>query len=205
MKKNILLALPFLALMLLSSCAASFTSLNPKSFYYSNTTITDSVKLSYKYNVLTERGNKKYAKKELKMGVKITAIKIVNNGNETLKYGENFKFVSGDKDVIPLDPLTTFQKVKQKTTSHLWYLLMLPLQLNIVTPTSKDSYPIGLVVGPGLAIGNLLYASSSNSKFKEELLQYDVLGKDIKPGETGTFLLSFQNVEFGPLGIKMMK
>jgi hypothetical protein len=184
MKKNILLALPFLALMLLSSCAASFTSLNPKSFYYSNTTITDSVKLSYKYNVLTERGNKKYAKKELKMGVKITAIKIVNNGNETLRHGENFKFVSGDKDVIPLDPLTTFQKVKQKTTSH---------------------YPIGLVVGPGLAIGNLLYASSSNSKFKEELLQYDVLGKDIKPGETGTFLLSFQNVEFGPLGIKMIK
>jgi hypothetical protein len=82
---------------------------------------------------------------------------------------------------------------------------MLPMQLTITTGTSRDNYPVGLVVGPGLAIGNLLYASNPNSKLKEELMQYDVLGKDIKPGETGTFLLSFQNVEFGPLAVKMIK
>lgn len=204
MKRKTLPTLIFLSLILLSSCAASFTSLNPKTFFYANTSITDSVKLSYKYNIMTERGNKKYAKKELKSGVKITAIKIVNNGNQTLKYGENFKLVSGDKELIPLDPLSAFHKVKQNVASHLFYLLLTPLQLNVTSNSSRASYPIGLGVGPGLALGNMLYANSSNSKFKAELFLYNIQGKDIKPGETATFLISFQNVEFGPLAIKMI-
>lgn len=44
--------------------------------------------------------------------------------------------------------------------------------------------PIGLIIGPGIAAGNLIAASSANKKFKNDLREYSLQGKRIPKGET---------------------
>ena len=60
-KQNVIL---FLALILLGSCASSYKSINPKTINYVAHDLQGDLSLSYKYDILQEYGNKKYAKKE---------------------------------------------------------------------------------------------------------------------------------------------
>ena len=44
----------------------------------------------------------------------------------------------------------------------------------------SNSLPIGYIIGPGLAIGNMLAAGSANDTFNRELLKYELNGIIIK-------------------------
>ncbi|MBX2841830.1 MAG: hypothetical protein KTR26_08655 [Flammeovirgaceae bacterium] len=65
--------------LILSSCASSFHTVNPQNVFYQSSSNQDNVSFSYKYEVLHERGNKKYAKKEAKKGIKLVVVKVENN------------------------------------------------------------------------------------------------------------------------------
>jgi hypothetical protein len=72
--------------------------------------------------------------------------------------------------------LKIIQTVKQSPASYLWYLLLTPVQFYSGSTTTSNGYytetkpansfPIGLIVGPGLAGGNMIAASSANKNFK---------------------------------------
>ena len=51
----------------------------------------------------------------------------------------------------------------------------------------------------------MLVAGNANKKFYEELLQYDILNRDIQKGETVYGLVGFRNLDFSPLTIKITK
>lgn len=173
-------------LLVLSSCASGYKVIEPTSLSYLSSSETNNVKLEYKYNLLS----KKYLKKELKKGVKLAAIKITNNSNRDYVFGKDLKLTySSGGQVDLLQNSRAFHKLKQNTPIYLLYLLLTPMRFEVSQTTNgysevTSSTPIGLLVGPGIAAGNMITAGSANKKFKTELEDFNLFNKTIKQGET---------------------
>ncbi len=188
-----------------SNCASGYKTINPKSLNYRSNSLDKGVLLEYKYELL----DKKYRKKEIAKGVKLVAIKITNNSDKDLVFGKDVKLVYDDgSGLYIMENERVFSSLKQSPTSYLWYLLLSPLQL-IKTEstggfqTKTSSTPIGLVVGPGLAGGNMIAAGSANKKFKQDLLNYNISGKTIKKGETISGLIGIRSDDYNSIKIKV--
>lgn len=102
-----------------------------------------------------------------------------------------------------------FSTLKQSPLTYLFYLLLTPLNLYTTETNSygvqeqTSSTPIGLVIGPGLAIGNMIAAGNANGNFKKELMDYDLNGTLIKKGETKHGLIGIRTESFEALTLKI--
>ena len=102
-----------------------------------------------------------------------------------------------------------FSTIKQSAASYLWYLLLTPVNLYTTKTNSNgfeentSSTPIGLVLGPGLAGGNMIAAGSANTKLSNELLEYNINGVIIKKGETRHGLIGIKSDSFDALKLKI--
>ena len=108
--------------------------------------------------------------------------------------------------VHPLPKGMTFRELKQKSGLFFLYLLLSGTQLTTGVdqygnPTS--TFPIGLILGPGLALGNFGVAQGNNRDFQAELDMYDLTDKVIEPGETVYGLIGLAHSKYGPLTAKM--
>jgi hypothetical protein len=197
----------FLCLLLIAflfaSCAGSFKSINPTSFQYTTPAEKSDVELYYKYDVLRERGNKKYSRKEFKANVRIVAIRITNTTSRELKMGDNARIYSGNSEIRLWPPDLIHKKVKQTVPLYLLYLLLTPAEFSMYDSGTSESssFPIGLILGPGLAGGNIAVAGSANARLKRELMEFDLYGKAIKPGETVYGLIGIPEIGFLPLRV----
>ncbi len=169
-------------LVLTSSCASRYQMIEPESVEFFSKSEVDNVTLEYKYNLL----NRKYAKKEERRGVKLVAVKIINNSNRDLIFRKDIKLVyEGGREVPIIGNEILFQDLKQNSATYLLYLLLTPLRLSSAENGQETfSAPIGLAIGPGLAVGNMLVATSANNNLRSEMLKYDISGALIKKGET---------------------
>ena len=70
--------------------------------------------------------------------------------------------------------------------------------------SNTEVYPVGLIIGPAVALGNMAVASSANKKFKEELDRYSIFNRVIKKGETGYFLIAISSTTFQPINLKII-
>ena len=199
--KIIKITLLFIAISTLTNCASGYKMIEPKSINYVSTNETDNVKLEYKYDLL----DKKYAKKELKKRVKLVAIKITNNSEKDLMFGRDAKLTyENGTEIFVMENEKVFTSLKQSAASYLWYLLLTPLNLYTAENGQQtSSTPIGLVVGPGLAGGNMIAAGSANKKFKTEMLEYNINGTLIKKGETKYGLIGIKADSFDSLKLKV--
>jgi len=204
--KIIKITLLFIALSTLTNCASGYKMIEPKSINYISTNETNNVKLEYKYDLL----DKKYAKKELKKGVKLVAIKITNNSERDLMFGKDVKLTyENGAEIFVIENEKVFKTLKQSPTSYLWYLLLTPMNFYTAETNSNgfqettSSTPIGLVIGPGLAGGNMIAAGSANKKFKTEMLEYNINGTVIKKGETKYGLIGINADSFDSLKLKI--
>jgi hypothetical protein len=181
--------------------ASGYKMIEPKSINYVSTNETDNVKLEYKYDLL----DKKYAKKELKKGVKLVAIKITNNSEKDLMFGRDAKLTyENGTEIFVMENEKVFTSLKQSAASYLWYLLLTPMNLYTTENGQQtSSTPIGLLVGPGLAGGNMIAASSANKKFETEMLEYNINGTLIKKGETKYGLIGIKADSFDSLKLKV--
>ncbi|MEN7546447.1 hypothetical protein AAG747_00920 [Rapidithrix thailandica] len=170
---------------ILTSCASGYHTIAPNQINYSSTTSNNEIEFSYKYDVLHERGNKKYAKKESKKGIKLVAVKVVNNSGKPFIFGKDMYVYSGNMPVTLLESAHVHRELKQNVPIYLLYLLMTPAKL---TTTSSDgsssSIPFGLVLGPGITAINMGVSGSANTKFKRELTANILNDRQINPGET---------------------
>jgi len=176
--------------------------IEPKAINYISTNETNNVKLEYKYDLL----EKKYAKKELKKGVKLVAIKITNNSEKDIIFGRDAKLTyENGTEIFVMENDKVFQTLKQSTASYLWYLLLTPLNLYTTGSNGEQtsSTPIGLVIGPGLTGGNMIAAGTANKKFKTEMLAYNINGTLIKKGETKYGLIGIKSNSFDSLQLKI--
>lgn len=191
----------------LNSCASGYKKINPPTAYYGSKSIENNILLEYKYELL----EKKYKKKLNKKGVKLITVKITNNTEKDIIFGNDFKLsYENGTEVNLIETEKLFKTVKQSPASYLWYLLLSPVQFYSGTTTTSNGYytetkpantfPIGLFLGPGLAAGNMIAASSANKNFKNELMEFDIKGKTIKKGETiygliGTYSNSYDSIK----------
>lgn len=200
--KIIKITLLFIGITLLSSCASGYKMIEPKSINYISKNQTDNVKLEYKYDLL----DKKYAKKEIKKGVKLVALKITNSSDRDLIFGKDIKLTyENDSEIFIIENDKVFKTLKQSPATYLLYLLLSPMNLYTTGSNGQEtsSTPIGLVVGPGLAGGNMIVASSANKKFKTELLKYNINGTLIKKGETNYGLIGIKSDSFDSIKLKI--
>jgi hypothetical protein len=195
---------------LLNSCASGYKKINPKTLNYISKTVENNVTLEYKYELL----EKKYKKKETKNGIKLIAIKITNNTEKDLSFGKDFKLTYENNNELNLiETEMLFKTIKQSPASHLWYLLLTPVKFYSGTTTTQNgnttetkpanSFPIGLILGPGIAGGNMLVAGSANKKFKNELMEFNILGKKIKKGETSYGLIGVSSYNYDSIKVKL--
>ena len=184
-----------------ASCASTYKTINPSSIDFPHDE-KDAI-FSYKYNVLKESRNRKLMKKEDKRHMRILAVKIVNTTNQTLLYGTNYKIYSMNREVRVLDPETAAAVVKQTVPSYLLYLLFTPMRLTVTTPDRTSVTPIGFVLGPALAGGNMAVAANSNARFKKEMIASSIIERPIPPGETFYGLIAIQDNQFMPLTLNL--
>ena len=184
--------------LVLSSCASSYNAIKPNSINYQTNLTNQGIDFSYKYGVLSERGNKKYAKKESLKGIKVVSVKITNNSSQSFVFGKDLRIHSNGSPVNLVEPKQIHQNLKQGVPIYLLYLLLTPMQLN----TGDDSTPIGLVVGPGITIGNMVGAGTANSNFLKELQDNTLNGKIINAGETVYGIIGIYDLGFSPLTLE---
>ena len=188
-------------LCLLTSCAGGYKTINPSSLNYISESSDASVNLSYKYDVLNNRDGKK----EQKNGIKLVAVKITNNGTKDLIFGKDVKLIyANNNEPLILDNVQTYNELKQGTAIYLLYLLLTPAKLNVSSSNgSSSSAPIGYALGPGIAGGNIIAASTANTNFKNELMQNNLLGVTIKKGTTVYGLIGLKSGSAENLKIKV--
>lgn len=185
-------------LSLLASCASSYKAITPESVNYRGVDNSKPISFSYKYDVLRERGNKKYAKKESRKGVKVVAIRIENNSENSYVFGKDIKIHASGVPINILEPRAVLQQLKQSVPIYLLYLLLTPMQFY----NGDSSAPIGLVIGPGITAGNMIVAGSANKHFLEELENNFLNGKVINAGETVYGLVGIYDSGYNPLTLE---
>lgn len=187
------------------SCASGYKTINPQTINYLSTSEDKGVKLEYKYELL----DKKYKKKELAKGVRLIAVKITNNSDRDLVFGQDVKLnYDNDSEIYIMDNDQVFKSLKQSAASYLWYLLLTPVNLYTAKTengfqTETSSTPIGLVIGPGLAGGNMIAVGSANKKFQNDLDKHNLNGMTIKQGQTATGLIGIRSDDYNSIKIKI--
>lgn len=187
---------------MLTSCAGKYKLIEPEKINYISTSRTSDVKLEYKYDLL----HKKYSKKEVKNGIKLVALKITNNSDKNLVFGREARLIYENGSEVPvMENEYVFSLLRQEPAAYLLYLLLTPTQLYTENAEGEREkiFPLGLILGPGLAVGNLLFASSANKQFRMEMLEYNILGTEIKKGETKYGLVGIRSDSFDAIKLKI--
>ncbi|GAB3201384.1 hypothetical protein ABID22_004052 [Pontibacter aydingkolensis] len=194
---------------MLSSCASSYKAIVPENINYTAKTENNQVLLEYKYDVLAERKNKKYAKREKTKFVQIASVKITNNSSDVVTFNESVRYFAGANAFTPLEPTIAQKTLKQGVPIYLLYLLMTNGKMitgeeytNGVR-TKQESFPIGLILGPGLTAYNMIKAGTANQNFLKELNKYNLQNKQILPGETVYGLVAIPNSSYNPLYLQV--
>lgn len=185
-------------LLFFSSCAAGYEAINPSKINYESSTENQDIEFSYRYDVLNERGNRKYAKKENLKEIKLVAVKIVNNSSESFLCGDDYFVRANGIKIKVLEPDVSFQYLRQISAGYLFYILLTPLQFY----SGPSSIPIGLVLGPVVTIGNFGSALSANNRFKEELQKNYVYDQVIEPGDTIYGIIGITKKGYHPLTLE---
>lgn len=114
-------------------------------------------------------------------------------------------------EVYIMEQDDVFKSLKQSPASYLWYLLLSPVSVyssSTYGPNGYEdgsSFPVGLIVGPGLAGANMIASSSANKKFKTEILDYNLYGTTIPAGETKFGLIGIKSDSYEALQIMLKK
>ncbi len=192
-------------------CASNYHYIEPELLDYKTNDINEGISFSYMYDVLYKVGNRKYAKHEKRNSVKLVAVKLTNNTDSTLNIAQDISFYSGDLNINPLEPTLVKNELKQGVPIYLLYMLLTPTQIYKTEPDNNGPYnstkqesifPIGLILGPGITIGNMATASMANRKFLDELLKYDI-NQELKQGETIYALVGFRDLEYDKITLKL--
>ena len=184
----------------LFSCASSYHSVRPESIRYNEPMESNLLDFGYMYNVLSHNGNKKYAKKEIKKGINLVAIRLTNNTGRDLSLRDDIQFIAGGHGVFPIDKEIIRKELKQGVPIYLLYSLIV-VQTYRCTNFNCDisTYPVGVFIS-GL---NMIIAGSANKKFSEELAHYDIMDRVLAPGETMYGLIGLQDMGYAPLTVKL--
>ena len=178
--------------------------IRPNKLSYTSSYDTAKVEFSYKHNVLTG----KYKRKANRIYYKVAAVKIKNESSQDLEFGKDIVFTYDNGDPVEiLENTRIIQRIKQLPGAYFLYLLLSPMNLTTSTGTGyyekSTIFPIGLILGPALFIGNALHAGNSNKTFREEFMYYTLANKIIAAGQTEYGIIGFRSKSPESLKIKL--
>jgi hypothetical protein len=207
MSKLIINVLLIASTILLASCATTYKPIKPKSVNYNSHDIQDNIEFSYKYDVLRDRGNKKYAKKEYKKGVKLVAVKITNHSEKIINVGQDLLFYSGNKQINLIEPMVMKEIIKQIVPAYLPYLFLTILNGTLTkiengVVTEEKYYPAGFILGPSITAGNMIVAGTANKNMLNELVDNNILYNNIEKGETVYGIIGIQDTDYSHLSLR---
>ncbi len=201
MKNKIYILL--LCTLLMCSCAAIYNPIEPAYLSYELAGNYNGLKLSYRYGILAELNNKRYARKENKQKIKLVVVKIENTSNQALVVGKDFNLISNGQAIDFINSAVAYQKLKQKNWPGMGFLLLaLTPPVQTTNGASVADFPLGMVAGPMLAAGNIFVAINANKQFRSELESNNLLGSIIKPQETRYGIIIINAAEENPIEIK---
>jgi hypothetical protein len=190
-----------------SSCAGSYTPIKPDHIAtYQGSSIKAPVQLDYQFDALrVHGGNKKYAKKELKRGYHVVAVRVTNTTGAEVNFSRDVTLYYGDRPVVPVAGGIAAHDMKQGVAIYLLYILLNP---TLTKTSSTNGYITNqesstYYIGPFIAGGNMLGASMANSNFRRDLEQYDLTNRNIKPGETVYGLVCLRESSAAPLRLEL--
>lgn len=186
----------------LFSCAASYKPIDPPSVNYRAYNDEEGLEFSYQYEVLAYRNNRRYEKKESKKGYNIIAVKLKNKTDRVLDFSRDIQIST--MQGVPLmlaDNETSAKNLRQGVFGYLLYGLLVYREVECVNNECevKQTIPIGL----GIAALNMLVAGGSNAKMRSEFVQYNIVNRAIKPGETVYGIICLRDIGFQPLTAKL--
>lgn len=131
--------------------------------------------------------NKKFTEKELEVGIKVVAVKIVNKSNSSIMYGKDFdiKYFNGESLKLATD--SEFKHHFQQVGA------------NEILP---NLFYFNFAAAPML-INNIILAKSSNKKINNEFNNNKLVDKVIMQNDTLYGLIPLKTVKFTPLKLYM--
>jgi hypothetical protein len=187
------------------SCAGTYKPINPRILNYNYTESSNGVSMSYQYDMLQVRRNKRYAKKEDKKNLRVVAVKVTNHTDSVLSFSNDLTWHLGGRETIPVDPLVVGKKIKQTVPT---YLLLSLLNIRITETEMTSRGPVTkttafLPTGFLMAGGNMIVAGTANANFRRELNLYNLAGQKVSPGETKYGIVTFETLGREPVELRI--
>jgi hypothetical protein len=142
---------------------------------------TDGLEVNYKYGILREMGNKKYAKKESRRNIRVVALEVTNLTDAPINFKDDVEIFSGDRQILLMEPEQIKHGIRQVAPLYLlWSLFWLTITKCENNDCSVIPLPVGVVIG----LTNMSMASGANRNLLYDLKRFDLQKKTIEPGET---------------------
>lgn len=184
-------------------CATTFKPMRQDAYDYDSPRDTSGIEVKYMFNPLGASGNSFYAQKARGEGVDVVAVKLTNNTDREINVKRDLDFYVGNTEASPQDPAASLATVRQRTGGYAWWLLLM-LVNGFKYEVTCDSYngcredtqfiPIGIILGPVIAFGNMGVAASANGAVIKEIDSKDASRQVLKPGQSYEGYLVFENI-----------
>jgi len=197
--------------LLLSGCASTYHPLQLDNLVYSPGDTIKGISYGYRYNILKEQGNKKYARKELEKNIKFVAFTFTNSSLKPINLVNDLEYYQyGTRKINPLDPNSienAFEQDPDKYYADLWLMICNGYGVQSSTSGSNTSshfifIPIGIIIGPEMTIVNISIAKKANLLFGKDLDIFTPFSI-IMPGQKTFVLISFGDISERPIRIRL--
>lgn len=181
------------------SCASSYKGEIPMADVKPET--GSGVELKLDYNIPQITGCKKFNKRINSSNYTIAKVKITNNGYSPLVVGRSLTFQTLNNNHVPLaSGSAVYETIRQRSGLHFLYMLLFWAKFE-KTENGRvvSSVPFGYVLAPALSLGNFGVAQSANTRLQRELVEQDLNGKTVNPGEEISGFLCFSRKNIGAL------
>lgn len=188
-------------LLQLVSCAKKYHPLSLQTMGYPGGTNVSGIEVGYLYNVLSLKGNRRYAKKERRKDIRLVAVKITNHFDHSINVRRDIQFMANGNPVELIEPQIVYNKLKQRAALYVLYafaFFRVPVN-NSNGTQSKIVVPIGLP----FAAYNMAVGFGANKKFLMDLEMFNLNSKIVMPGESAIGLISVYNPGYPTLSARL--
>ncbi len=178
-----------------ASCASKYRFIKPLSVQFDtapDTLASEQVKIAARYHVLKKAHNRKYARKEKRNKLSLLAIRIENDGQDTLYFPEDF-YVMAEKDTLyMLNKVEAYDALHQTRSEE---------NSELLVDEGWGTFFVDLVWV--VAIGSKEF--KANEHFADELDEFYLLPCFVAPGVSTVGLLALEVKKGTPLRFGLKK
>ncbi len=176
----------------LLGCASNYRLIEPLKIDYQTVLPkkvdgTD-IKIYYRYNILKDKGNSEYSKRERLYGISLLAVLIDNPGQDTLTFPDDLIIIAKNIVRSPLELNETFSIFLQEPIPS--------VPIEIETKKSGTFYL-------DFELLDALIAAKANKRFVEEMREYYLVNSIILPGSQVAGILVLPVKRYTPLTFRM--